>query len=124
MKAAIHEHATRDLFYNTRKLPPGVKGTLDEKACFMIRKKGSGKVLAVRPYDKYHPRETGVYNIHLVDEEEDKRLSNPKRVNQLWYYNKREQAFLSRKFPTMGIFEGFNSNMIVYKYNGVRNQKW
>lgn len=24
----------------------------------------------------------------------------------------------------MGIFEGFNSNMIVWKFKGVRNQMW
>lgn len=92
--------------------------------CLIIRKEGTRKVFAVNPVDKYHPRKTGVFNVHLVDEEKDKSLENPKRVNQLWYYNAKRKAFLSRRYPSRGLFEGFNRNLIIWTYKGVRNQMW
>lgn len=92
--------------------------------CLVIRKEGTDKVLAVNPVDKYAPRKTGVYNVYLADEEEDKSPENPNRKNQLWYYNSQKKALLSKHFPSKGLFEGFNSNLCIWRYKGVRNQIW
>jgi len=28
------------------------------------------------------------------------------------------------RYPTKGLFEGFNKNLIVFKYKGLKNQSW
>jgi len=81
-------------------------------------------VLALNPVDKYHPRKTGVFNIYIMDELEDKSYENPKRLNQLWYYNSKRKALLSRRYPTKAMFEGFNRNLVVWQFRNVRNQIW
>lgn len=82
------------------------------------------KVLQVTPKDKYAPRKTGVYNVFLNDLMADKPLNDPTRTLQLWYYNAKRKALLSRKYPSKGLFEGFNKNLIVFKYRGLKNQVW
>ena len=101
----------------------GIK-RLPSSNCLIIRKEGTDKVLTVNSVDKYSPRNTGVFNVYLADEEEDKSPDNKKRLNQLWYYNANRRAFLSKKYPSKGLFEGFNSNLCVWKYKGVKNQLW
>jgi hypothetical protein len=81
-------------------------------------------VLQVDPVDKYAPRTTGVYNVHLHSWLKDKPFNDPERALQLWYYNAKRKALLSRKYPSKGLFEGFNRNLIVYKYRGLKNQVW
>jgi len=54
----------------------------------------------------------------------DKPLTDPVRALQLWYYNGKRKALLSRKYPSKGLFEGFNKNLIVFKYRGLKNQVW
>merc|ERR1719352_538484 len=78
----------------------------------------------VDPVDKYAPRKTGVFNVHLAALMGDKPLNDPERVLQLWYYNAKRKALLSRKYPSKGLFEGFNRNLIVFKYRGLKNQVW
>ena len=78
----------------------------------------------VDPVDKYAPRKTGVFNVHLHTMLSDKPLNDPERVLQLWYYNAKRKALLSRKYPSKGLFEGFNKNLIVFKYRGLKNQVW
>ena len=93
--------------------------------CFQIA--GNTKnpmVLMVDPVDKYAPRKTGVFNVHLHKMLSDKPLNDPERVLQLWYYNAKRKALLSRKYPSKGLFEGFNKNLIVFKYRGLKNQVW
>lgn len=85
---------------------------------------GVPKVLMVDTVDKYAPRKTGVFNVHLEALMSDKPLNDPIRVLQLWYYNAKRKALLSRRFPSKGLFEGFNKNLIVFKYRGLKNQVW
>lgn len=96
--------------------------------CFFIQtevSKGEGYVLQVDPVDKYAPRVTGVYNVHIQKLMDDKvPLNDPQKALQLWYYNRERKALLSRKYPTKGLFEGFNKNLIVFKYKGIKNQVW
>ena len=84
----------------------------------------SEMVLQVDPVDKYAPRVTGVYNVHLHTWLKDKPFNDPERILQLWYYNAKRKALLSRKYPSKGLFEGFNKNLIVFKYRGLKNQVW
>lgn len=93
--------------------------------CFIIMLDTPAQlVLQVDPFDKYRPKKTGVYNVHLATILKDKPLNDPERVLQLWYYNAKRKALLSRKYPSKGLFEGFNKNLIVYKYRGLKNQSW
>jgi len=95
--------------------------------CFQIQAKSvhqSEMVLQVDPVDKYAPRTTGVYNVHLHAWMKDKPFNDPERILQLWYYNGKRKALLSRKYPSKGLFEGFNRNLIVFKYRGLKNQVW
>jgi len=90
--------------------------------CFMIMFDSPARmVLQVDPLDKYRPRKTGVYNVFLA---EVKNKKDPARALQLWYYNGKKKALLSRKYPSKGLFEGFNKNLIVFKYRGLKNQVW
>ena len=79
-KAAIHlpkeTKSQNILSHNLSKIK-----RLPSANCLVIRKEGTRKVFAVNPVDKYAPRKTGVFNVHLVEEEKDKSLDNPKRVN-------------------------------------------
>lgn len=55
---------------------------------------------------------------------DDLPVDHPDRAVQLWYYHRDRKALLSRKYPSKGLFEGFNKNLIVYKYKGLKNQVW
>lgn len=107
-----------------KKVPKKVK-RMGSARCFIIMLDSPAQlVLQVDPFDKYRPRKTGVYNVHLANYLKDKPLNDPERVLQLWYYNAKRRALLSRKYPSKGLFEGFNKNLIVFKYRGLKNQVW
>lgn len=90
--------------------------------CFIITfDSPAGLVLQVDPFDKYRPRKTGVYNVHLASLMADKPLKDPERKLQLWYYNAKRRALLNWRYPSKGLFEGFNKNLIVFKYKGLKN---
>jgi len=49
--------------------------------CFIIMLDTPAQlVLQVDPFDKYRPKKTGVYNVHLATILKDKPLNDPERV--------------------------------------------
>ena len=69
--------------------------------------------------DLYAPRSTGVHNVHLdicaSKDKPDKR--------QQWVWNQ-EDSSLINVANNGALFEGFNQNVIVYKWKGLHNQRW
>jgi hypothetical protein len=70
--------------------------------------------------DKYAPRTTGVHNVKVS--KWAGRMS-PKK-NQQWIWNAEDKTITNVGVPERALFEGFNRNIIGYKYVGVPNQRW
>jgi len=123
-KQHVTESKDEKIKHIEKKQPKKVR-PMGSSRCFMLMLDTPEEmVLQVDPLDKYRPRKTGVYNVFLAHNMKDKPLNDPQRKHQLWYYNAKRRALLSRKFPSKGLFEGFNKNLIVFKYRGLKNQVW
>ena len=81
--------------------------------------KGNKICLQADTEDLYAPRVTGVHNVHLAvcakKEKNDKR--------QQWVWNE-DDTTLTNVATGSALFEGFNRNVIVYKFIGKHNQRW
>lgn len=69
--------------------------------------------------DQYAPRSTGVHNVHL---EVWKGKENP-ALNQQWVWNADDTSLVNVGTGS-ALFEGFNKNIIVYKWKGLANQRF
>ena len=94
-------------------------------ACFYILSAGktghgSNWAIGVATEDAYAPATTGIYNIAL---EEFKGLAAKNR-QQMWYFDAEHGTINSMARDDGVLFEGFNKNLIVYKYQNMDNQKF
>lgn len=82
-------------------------------------KDGNRMTLECEYVDQYAPRKTGVHNVHLAIW---KGKENPS-LNQQWVWNA-EDTSLVNVGTGSALFEGFNKNVIVYKWKGLANQRF
>lgn len=76
--------------------------------------------LQVSPVDLYAPRKTGVHNVKL-------QVCSPKKdknVMQQFTWNAEQTSLCSVGVPGSCLFEGFNKNIITYKWKGLHNQRF
>ena len=73
--------------------------------------------MKVSQKDKYAPKKTGVYDVHL-------QALDTKNKAQQWSYDDRTRALHPLLFPQKALFESFNKNLIVYDFRGMKNQKF
>lgn len=83
-------------------------------------KAGDQMALTVDEADKYAPRTTGVHNVYL-SKWAGRETPN---LKQQWIWNLENQSFCSVGVAGLCMFEGFNKNVISYKWVGVPNQRW
>lgn len=76
--------------------------------------------LEVHPDDLYAPRKTGVHNV-VLKEWSGREHPNPM---QQWKWNSDNNSFDSIGIPGTSLFEGFNNNIIAYKWRGLPNQRF
>jgi hypothetical protein len=119
-KTDVHKPKSKKADKIGKESPDGVK-RLPTGNCYSVIQENTNKVLAVMPDDKYAPRVTGVFNVYLAEPKEGETVED---LNSAWYYNEKKRALMSRKFPSKALFEGFNHNLCIWKYSGVRNQLW
>jgi len=82
-------------------------------------KDGNRMALTAGTEDLYAPRSTGVHNVHLAlwgGKE------NP-NLEQQWVWNTENSSLVNVR-NNGALFEGFNKNMIVYKWKGLPNQRF
>lgn len=81
---------------------------------------GNQMAMTVDTVDKYAPRVTGVHNVSL------KKWSGRDKpdTNQQWVWSEEDHTFTSVGVPGNALFEGFNKNIITYKYKGLPNQRF
>jgi len=76
--------------------------------------------LSVDTHDLYAPRTTGVHNVKLAvwsgREHPDPR--------QQFMWNSDHSSLTSVGVPGSALFEGFNKNIITYKWKGLHNQRF
>lgn len=94
--------------------------TLSEGSPFYIESDnldadGNKMVLAVVPEDLYAPRTTGIHNVRL---EKWAGRDSPD-LRQQWLWNDENKSLASVGQGGSVLFEGFNKNMIVYKWKGL-----
>ena len=94
---------------------------LKDGQCFYIvsaGKDGLGSDLAVEvdKQDYYHPKKTGIHNIHLGKFEKSKA--------QKWIYDSKTQLLSSLFIDGLVFFEGSNHNVNGYKNIGLPQQKF
>lgn len=81
---------------------------------------GNRMALTVDTKDLYAPRKTGVHNVKLAvwggREHADTR--------QQWMWNAENNSLDSVGVPGTSLFEGFNKNIITYKWRGLHNQRF
>lgn len=97
----------------------------DCKCCYIIALGPDGEktdmALTTSFVDKYAPKKTGVYNIALEKLNKDAPDgSNEKRAQQ-WTYWAKGRALLTKAHPGRALFEGFNKNLIIFKYRSLKN---
>jgi len=96
--------------------------------CYLIPLNEAGEkselAIEVNSKDKYAPRKTGVYNIALRKWAKEAPDGDANKLAQQWKYDRKQRAFFSVAHPAGAIFEGFNKNLIVYKYRSMKNQKF
>lgn len=81
---------------------------------------GSKLALEAAPRDKYYPKYYGLYNIGIG--EYGGREANKK--SQQWMYDDEEHTVKSLLHPEAVLFEGFNTNLVVYKNQLMPNQRF
>jgi len=81
---------------------------------------GNKMALTVIGNDLYAPRVTGIHNVKL-----DKwgGTEHP-NLNQQWIWNDQDNSLTNVGIPGSALFEGFNRNLIVYKWRGLHNQRF
>ena len=85
-------------------LAPGPDGT------------GSNLAVEVSKQDFYHPKKTGIFNIHL------EKLT--KSDSQKWLYDSKKKTITSMLHKESVFFEGTNHNISAYKFIGLKNQNF
>ena len=101
---------------------------MESLTCFYIRFRGKTAkpmALEVKQVDKYAPRKTGVYDVDIQEMRTKKSDKSKNKLAQQWLYDAKTRALTSRLYANKVMFEGFNKNLIIYKYNQkLKNQKF